>query len=134
MGDRPEGQTRRLPAVLPNTSIEVGRPAGSRREAVLDEQPIWASQVFPSRVEVRVVLASAPEHGVPVLEMRDELTVFRGLDNPNRWQGPFRGSPVKWKASDGEAIIRALEDAKANPGRASARQACQEARQGSPAA
>ena len=49
-----------------------------------DEKPIWSSQVCPSRVEVRVVLALPPEHGVPVLEMREELTVFRGLDNPNR--------------------------------------------------
>ncbi len=64
---------------------------------------------------MRVVLALAPEHGVPVLEMREELTVFHGLDNPNRWQGPFRGSLVRWKAADGEAIIRALQDAKANP-------------------
>jgi len=47
--------------------------------------------------------------------MRDELTVFRDLDNPNRWQGPFRGSPNKWKAADGEAIVRALQDAEANP-------------------
>jgi hypothetical protein len=38
---------------------------------------------------VRVVLALPPEQGVPVLEMREDLTVFRGLDNPNRWQGPF---------------------------------------------
>ena len=72
-------------------------------------------QVYPSRVGVRAVLALPPEQGVPVLEMREELTVFRGLDNPNRWQGPFRGSPVRWKAADGEAIIRALQDAKANP-------------------
>ena len=84
-------------------------------ESFVDEEPIWSSRVYPSRVGVRVVLALAPEHGVPVLEMREELTVFRGLDNPNRWQGPFRGSPVRWKAADGEAIIRALHDAKANP-------------------
>ena len=80
-----------------------------------DEEPIWSSQVYPSRVKVKVLLALAPEHGVPVLEMREELTVFRGLDNPNRWQGPFRGSPVRWKAADGEAVVRALQDAKANP-------------------
>jgi hypothetical protein len=64
---------------------------------------------------VRAVLQLAPEHGVPVLDMREELTVFRGLDNPNRWQGPFRGSPNKWKTADGEAIVRALQDAEANP-------------------
>jgi hypothetical protein len=102
-------------------------------EPFFDEKPIWSSQAYPSRVPVRVVLALPPEQGVPVLEMREELTVFRGLDNPNRWQGPFRGSPARWKASDGEAIIRALQDAEANPverplgrlGRSSAKAAAQ---------
>jgi hypothetical protein len=84
-------------------------------EPYFDEEPIWSSSVYPSRVPVRPVIQLAPEHGVPVLNMRDELTVFRGLDNPNHWQGPFRGSPNKWKIADGEAIVRALEDAKANP-------------------
>ena len=32
------------------------------------------------------MLALPAEQGVPVLDMRDELTVFQGLDNPNRWQ------------------------------------------------
>jgi hypothetical protein len=84
-------------------------------EPFLDERPIWSSAVYPSRVGVRTILALAPEHGVPVLAMREELSVFRGLDNPNKWQGPFRGSPVRWKPDDAEVIIRALEDAKANP-------------------
>jgi hypothetical protein len=84
-------------------------------EPVYDEAPIWKSDVFPSRVGVRVVLALPPEQGVPVLDMRDELTVFQGLDNPNRWQGPFRGSPVRWKTPDGEAVVRALREAEANP-------------------
>ena len=84
-------------------------------EPFFDEKPIWSSSVYPSRVPVRAVLQLPPEQGIPVLSMREELTIFRGLDNPNRWQGPFRGSPNRWKAADGEAIVRALEDAKANP-------------------
>lgn len=80
-----------------------------------DETPIWSSAVYPSRVPVRPVLQLAPEHGVPVLDMREKLTVFRGLDNPNRWQGPFRGSPNQWKAADGDAIVQALKEAEANP-------------------
>ena len=84
-------------------------------EPFFDEAPIWSSQVFPSRVSVRVVLAVRPEHGVPVLDMRGELTVFQDLDNPNRWQGPFRGSPTRWKAADGEAVVRSLHEAQANP-------------------
>jgi len=81
----------------------------------IDEEPIWSRAVYPSRVPVRPVLELPPKHGVPVLDMRDKLTVFRGLDNPNRWQGPFRGSPNQWKVADGEAIVRALQDAEANP-------------------
>jgi predicted RNA-binding protein len=84
-------------------------------EPYFDEEPIWSSSVYPSRVPVRPVIQLAPEHGVPVLNMRDELTAFRGLDNPNHWQGPFRGSPNKWKTADGEAIVRALQDAEASP-------------------
>lgn len=34
-------------------------------EPVYDETPIWKSDVFPSRVGVRVVLALPPEQGVP---------------------------------------------------------------------
>ena len=80
-----------------------------------DDEPIWKSQVFPSRVPVRRVVALPPEHGIPVMDLRDKLTVFRNLTNPNRWQGPFRGSPNKWKPADGEVIARALQDAEASP-------------------
>jgi len=84
-------------------------------EPFFDEAPIWSSQVYPSRVPVRVQVALASVQGVPVLEMRGELTVFRDLDNPNKWSGPFRGSPRKWRVPDGEAVVQALQDAKANP-------------------
>jgi hypothetical protein len=47
--------------------------------------------------------------------MRSDLTAFQNLDNPNHWQGPFRASPTRWKAADGEAVVRALQEAQANP-------------------
>jgi hypothetical protein len=81
----------------------------------LDKEPIWSSQVYPSRVRVQVIVALSPEHGVPVLDMREELTIFQNLPNPNYWQGPFRRSPTKWKTADGEAVVRTLQEAKANP-------------------
>jgi len=84
-------------------------------EAYFDESPIWTSQTFPSRIPVRTVIALDPQYGVPVLDMRQELTVFQNLSNPNLWSGPFRGSPAKWKASDGEAVMAALRQAEANP-------------------
>lgn len=84
-------------------------------DAFWDESTIWSSQTFPSRVPVRVLTALDPEHAVPVLEMRDQLSVFEGLTNPNLWSGPFRGSPTKWKTVDGEAVKQALEDAESAP-------------------
>ncbi len=84
-------------------------------DAYYDETPIWSSQPFPSRIPVKAVIALDPEFGVPVLEMRDELSVFANLENPNRWSGPFRGAPARWKPADGEAIVRALQSAVDNP-------------------
>jgi hypothetical protein len=83
--------------------------------AYWDESRIWASSTFPCRVPVKVLVALKPEHGVPVLEMREELTVFEGLTNPNWWSGPFRGSPAKWKTADGQAVTRAVHEASMNP-------------------
>lgn len=84
-------------------------------EAYTDESPIWSGQPYPSRVPVRVVHALRPEHGVPVLEMRDQLSIFVGLENPNRWNGPFRGAPTRWKQQDGEAVVRAVAEAVESP-------------------
>jgi hypothetical protein len=83
-------------------------------EPFFSEEPIWSSRVFPSRVRVHVILSVPPEHGVPVQAMREELTVFQGLKAPNRWQAPFRTSPTKWAAADGEAVTRALQRAKSD--------------------
>jgi predicted RNA-binding protein len=84
-------------------------------EPFQDDTPIWKSQTYSCRLRVRPLVVLAPEYGVPVMDLREELTVFQGLNNPNRWQGPFRGSPGKWKTADGEAIVRALQNAEANP-------------------
>jgi predicted RNA-binding protein len=80
-----------------------------------DETPIWSSDPFPSRVKVRIVVALTPETGVPVVDMRDELSVFRNLQNPNRWSGAFRGSPLKWPTTDGQAVVRAVTEAQKDP-------------------
>jgi hypothetical protein len=84
-------------------------------EPFFDEEPIWSAQAYPWRVKVRPVLTLEPKYGVPVLDMRGELTAFRNLSNPNQWQGPFRASPTRWRVPDGEAVVRALQAAKANP-------------------
>ena len=64
---------------------------------------------------MKVVVSLTPETGVPVLTMRDQLSVFQGISNPNNWSGPFRGSPARWKASDGEVVLAAIKAAVDNP-------------------
>jgi hypothetical protein len=84
-------------------------------EPYRDSTPIWKDEAFPCRVRVRPVATLTPETAVPVFELRDQLTVFRDLKNPNAWTGHFRGSPARWKPTDGQAVVAAVHDAKDNP-------------------
>ena len=80
-----------------------------------DESPIWSDSTFPSRVPVRVVHQLEADTAVPVLELRNELSMFQGLNNPNYWSGAFRGSPAKWKPHDGKVVTEAVADAVRHP-------------------
>jgi len=80
-----------------------------------DSSLIWKDEDFPCRLKVKTVVALTPETGVPVLELRDRLSIFRDLKSPLAWTGHFRGSPARWKTSDGEGVLEALMDAKENP-------------------
>ena len=80
-----------------------------------DTSPIWADEVFPARVQVKEIVSLAPETAVPILHLKDRLSIFQNLSSPNAWTGHVRGSPARWKASDGEAIVEAVMEAKRNP-------------------
>ena len=84
-------------------------------EGYLDEAPLWTEALFPARVNVKLTVALTPETAVPVFELRNQLSIFRNLQNPNAWTGHFRGSPTRWKLNDGEAVAAALLEAKSNP-------------------
>jgi len=76
---------------------------------------IWKDEDFPSRVKVEAVVVLTPETAIPVFELRDRLSFFQDMKSPNAWTGNFRGSPAKWKTSDGDVVLAALLEAKANP-------------------
>jgi len=76
---------------------------------------IWAKALYPVRIKVKPIVALKPEYGVPVLEMRNELSIFRNLKNPNRWMGRFRGSPTRWPSEDGPVVVERLRQAQENP-------------------
>jgi len=60
-------------------------------------------------------VALEPLTAVPVIEMRDKLSIFRSLKSPHAWTGRFRGSPYKWSSSDGAAVVEAIRAAAATP-------------------
>ncbi len=86
-------------------------------EPFKDASPIWKDEDFPCRVKVKAVARLTPETGIPVMEFKDRLSVFHNLkaDSPLAWTGHFRGSPTKWKSSDGEIVSGAIVDAEKNP-------------------
>ena len=83
--------------------------------AFKDKARIWEDATFPARLPVKPIVTLEPETAVPIMELKDRLTIFKDLSNPHAWTGKLRGSPAKWKAADGRAIIEALENAKTSP-------------------
>ena len=84
-------------------------------EPFKDNSTIWKDEDFPSRLKVKIVVALKPDTAIPVHTIRDRLSIFQNLKSPHAWTGAFRSSPAKWLNDDGEAVLRALIDAKDNP-------------------
>ena len=85
------------------------------KEVFKDNSTIWADEDFPCRLGVRNVVELTTETAVPVLNLRENLTFFENLKSRNAWTGRFRGSPSKWETEDGEAVVKALIEAKEHP-------------------
>ena len=75
-------------------------------EPYLDTTRIWEEELFPCRVDVRVVDSLPVEQGVSIRDLK-QLSIFR-IKN---WGLYLVASPSKWKASDGEIVSRAVEAA-----------------------
>ena len=76
---------------------------------------IWSDDIFPSRIDVKIIVALTPETAVPIEDFRNDLSIFDNLENPHAWTGHVRGSPSKWKAEDAEIVLKRLLEAKINP-------------------
>lgn len=70
---------------------------------------IWDMDQFPARVPVRIVHRLEPRTAMPILEMKDQLSIFNNLKSPWAWTGAVRASPARWKHDDGAAVVAAVE-------------------------
>ncbi len=80
-----------------------------------DDTPIWSQDIFPCRIRVRVLVKLTPETAVPISELRERLSVFKGLTKPNAWTARLRQSLAKWPTPDGETVLEALRQAEQHP-------------------
>jgi hypothetical protein len=80
-----------------------------------DEKKIWEDDVFPCRLPVAAIISLQPQFGVPVYDLKEKLSCFTGASTPNAWTGAFRGSPSRWSKQDGDAVLEALQFARAHP-------------------
>ena len=80
-----------------------------------DETLVWENEVFPIRFDVELVLKLEPRTAVPVLTLRDKLSIFDNVEPGGQWSGFFRGSPALFKTDDATIIIDSMEQATHNP-------------------
>src|SRR5947208_7519236 len=80
-----------------------------------DATPIWKDEDFPCRMGSKVLMTLKPETAVPVLDLKDRLSIFRDLSSPRAWTSHFRGSPTRWNAPNAKVVIEALQEAQQNP-------------------
>jgi EVE domain len=83
--------------------------------AFKDKTKIWSRGDFPSRIHVKLLAKLEPLTAVPVVDMKQKLSVFQNLKSPHAWTGHFRGSPAKWKPEDGKAVVDAVNAAVSSP-------------------
>lgn len=84
-------------------------------EPYQDETPIWKQDVYPCRLPVHAIIALEPSFGVPIYDLRDQLSCFTESTSPHAWKGAVRGSPTRWSKTDGDAVFEALCYAKEHP-------------------
>jgi predicted RNA-binding protein len=80
-----------------------------------DDTPIWKEDVFSFRLRVKPVICLTQETGVPMIQLKDYLSIFKKSTNPRAWVGYLRGAPKRWNAADAKIIIYALREAQVNP-------------------
>jgi hypothetical protein len=83
--------------------------------AFQDDTPIWSANDFQARIPVKLIAKLDALTGVPVIEMKEKLSIFQNLKSPHAWTGRFRGSPYRWKSEDGAAVVTAILDAVIHP-------------------
>lgn len=77
----------------------------------IDDHRIWKNDIYPVRVKVLPIYTLNVKNGVPVLELKEELSMFKRLRNPRAWSGFFLNSLNTFHEHDAKLIIDKLKTA-----------------------
>ncbi len=77
----------------------VSVPFYVKNEPLSKADMIWHDVEFRSRVAVKVLISLSPETGVPITQLKDRLSIFKG-SNPNSWKGHLLDNPRLWSETD----------------------------------
>ncbi len=86
-----------------------------KSECYVDNAPIWEDENFPIRFKVKLICKLDVKSAIPVLNLKDELSIFKNLNPPKAWSGFFRGSPREFNLKDGKIILQAIREALKHP-------------------
>ena len=86
-----------------------------KSKSFFDITEIWVDEVFPVRLKVELLYNLNPETAIPVLNLKEKLSIFNNLKFPSTWGTYFRGSPVRFRQDDGETITNMIIEAFNNP-------------------
>src|SRR5437773_5302765 len=70
----------------------------------LDTTRIWDDDLFPCRVNVKLLMKLSLSNAVPIKELSNQLSIFRA----KKWSLYLISSPAKWQSEDGKAVLDAV--------------------------
>jgi hypothetical protein len=69
---------------------------------------VWKDELFPCRVDVRVIIQLQQGNAIPIKKLREELSIFKS----SNWGACLLGSPTKFSPEDAAIVLRELRQAK----------------------
>ncbi len=68
--------------------------------------------LFPARISVDVIVKLKAENAVPLLELKDQLSIFNDPENQKSWNMLLRDSPKLLRKEDGALIAKSITQRK----------------------
>jgi len=76
----------------------------------LDDHRIWKNDIYQVRIDVRPVYILETKSGIPVLDLREKLEMFKKLKSKKVWSFFFMNNLNTFQEDDAKIIINKLKE------------------------